>query len=125
MGFNLLGALAGAATGFMEGGPFGAAALGVAGGVSGGGITAGNLIGGIGNAGLGALNAQNELFQLSMYGQEMQHQERMQMQSEAFNEMMDEKSEQMREVNTLRDVQMQQRKADDQITKKFIQSITE
>jgi hypothetical protein len=49
----------------------------------------------------------------------------MQTQSQAFDEMMDEKSESMREVNTLRDVQMTQRKADNQITKKFIESITE
>ncbi|MGZ3496361.1 MAG: hypothetical protein ACXWNK_17400 [Vulcanimicrobiaceae bacterium] len=125
MGFNLLGALAGAATGLVEGGPYGAAAMGIAGGIGGGGVTAGNVTGGLGNAGLGALNAQDELFQLSMYAQEMQHQDQMQMQSEAFNDMMDEKSEQMREVNTLRDVQMAQRKADDSITKKFIQSITE
>ena len=33
--------------------------------------------------------------------------------------------EQMRRVNTLRDVQMAQRKADNSITKKFIESITE
>jgi hypothetical protein len=37
--------------------------------------------------------------------------------------MMDEKAEQMREVNTLRDVQMVQRKEDNAITKKFIESI--
>jgi hypothetical protein len=60
-----------------------------------------------------------------MYAEQMRHQEQMQVQSQAFDEMMDEKAEQMREVNTLRDVQMQQRKADDQITKKYIQSITE
>jgi hypothetical protein len=39
--------------------------------------------------------------------------------------MMDERSENMREVDTLRNVDMQQRKMDDSITKKFIQSITE
>ncbi len=33
--------------------------------------------------------------------------------------------ENMREINTLRDVQMAQRKADNSITKKFIQSIAE
>ena len=47
----------------------------------------------------------------------------MQQQSEAFNEMTDEKSEMMREGNVLRDVAMQQRKADNQITKEFIQMI--
>jgi hypothetical protein len=35
-----------------------------------------------------------------------------------------EKSELLRQSNVLRDVAMQQRKADDQITKKFIESIT-
>jgi hypothetical protein len=79
---------------------------------------------GLGTAGMGALNSWDENFQLGMYGQEIFHQEQMQTQSEAFNEMMDEKSEQMREVNTLRDVQMAQRKADTDITKKFIESIT-
>jgi hypothetical protein len=77
------------------------------------------------NLALNGLNNSDELFQLGMYAQQIQHQEQMQMQSEAFDQMMDEKSEQMREVNTLRDVQMAQRKADDSITKKFIESITE
>lgn len=77
------------------------------------------------NIALNGLNNSDELFQLGMYAQQIQHQEQMQVQSQAFDEMMDEKSEQMREVNTLRDVQMAQRKADDSITKKFIESITE
>ena len=46
-------------------------------------------------------------------------------QSTAFDEMMDQQSENMREINTLRDAQMAQRKADDGITKKFIESIGE
>ena len=92
-------------------------------GASTGGVTAGNVAGAAGNAGLGALNAQDEAFQLAMYGEQIRHQESMQKQSEAFDEMMDEKSEQMREVNTLRDVQMVQRKEDNAITKKFIESI--
>jgi hypothetical protein len=77
------------------------------------------------NAGMSTINGKDELFQLGMFAQQIQHQEQMQVQSEAFDEMMDEKSEQMREVNTLRDVQMAQRKADNGITKKFIESITE
>lgn len=81
--------------------------------------------GGAANAGMAGLNNQSEIFQLGMYAQQLQHQEQMQVQSEAFDEMMDEKSEQMREVNTLRDVQMAQRKADNAVTKKFIESITE
>jgi len=126
MGFNIGSALLGGITGFLEtGNPVGAAAMGIAGGLAGGGATGANLAGGIGNAGLGALNASDEAFQLYMYGEQIRHQEQMQVQSEAFDEMMDEKSEQMREVNTLRDVQMAQRKADNAITKKFIESITE
>jgi hypothetical protein len=37
--------------------------------------------------------------------------------------MMDEKSEMMRESNTLRDVALEQKKADTAVTKKFIESI--
>ena len=93
------------------------------------GNAVGGLFGGAGgaaeNGAMGALNAQDEAFQLGMYGAEVQNQEHMQMQSEIFDQMMDERSENMREVDTLRNVDMAQRKADDQITKKFIQSITE
>jgi hypothetical protein len=85
---------------------------------------AGAIGGSLNNAGMAGLNGMDENFQLGMYAQEIFHQEQMQSQSEAFNEMIDEKSEQMREVNTLRDVQMAQRKADTDITKKFIESIT-
>jgi hypothetical protein len=77
------------------------------------------------NAAMNALNAQDEGFQLSMYASEIQNQEQLQMQSEVFDQMMDERSENMREVDTLRNVDMAQRKMDDSITKKFIQSITE
>ncbi len=114
----------GAQTYAMTGNPLLAGIGALAGGVM-GGTTAGNLTGALGNGGLGAINAGDEAFQLYMYTEQIQHQEQMQVQSEAFDEMMDEKSEQMREVNTLRDVQMAQRKADDAITKKFIESITE
>jgi hypothetical protein len=77
------------------------------------------------NAAMNAINAQDEGFQLSMYASEIQNQEQLQMQSEVFDQMMDERSENMREVDTLRNVDMAQRKMDDSITKKFIQSITE
>lgn len=121
---NLLGGLATGLTTLVEtGNPYIAAGVGAMSAFGGG--SAGNVAGNLGNAALGGLNAADEAFQLSMYSQQMRHQEQMQMQSEAFDEMMDERSEQMRQVNTLRDVQMQQRKADDGITKKFIQSITE
>ena len=124
MSFNLIGGLLNAGLGLLESGgnPLAAIGMGLAGGAS-GGVTAGNVTGAAGNGALGALNAGDEAFQLAMYGQQIRHQEQMQTQSEAFDEMMDEKSEQMREVNTLRDVQMVQRKEDNAITKKFIESI--
>lgn len=77
------------------------------------------------NSAMNALNSQDEQFQLGMYASEIQNQEQLQMQSEVFDQMMDERSENMREVDTLRNVDMAQRKMDDSITKKFIQSITE
>lgn len=125
MSFNIIGGLVNAGLGLLESGgnPLVAAGMGIAGATGGG--TAGNLAGNAGNAAMGALDAQDEAFQIAMYGEQVRHQEQLQSQSEAFDEMMDEKSEQMREVNTLRDVQMAQRKADNQITKKFIESITE
>lgn len=124
MSFNLIGGLLNAGLGLLESGgnPLAAIGMGLAGATT-GGVTAGNVAGAAGNAGLGALNAQDEAFQLAMYGEQIRHQEQMQKQSEAFDEMMDEKAEQMREVNTLRDVQMVQRKEDNAITKKFIESI--
>jgi hypothetical protein len=90
-----------------------------------GGLFGGGAAGAAENGAMGALNGQDEGFQLGMYASEIQNQERMQLQSEIFDQMMDERSENMREVDTLRNVDMAQRKADDAITKKFIQSITE
>jgi hypothetical protein len=88
-----------------------------------------SLIGGLGNmadtAAMQALDQQDEQFQLGMYAQQVQFQEQMQVQSTMFDEAQDERAENMREINTLRDIEMQQRKADNDITKKFIQSITE
>jgi hypothetical protein len=60
---------------------------------------------------------------MGLMGQEMFAQDQLDAQATAFDEAMDQQSENMREVNTLRDAQMAQRKADDQVTKKFIQSI--
>lgn len=85
----------------------------------------GGATGGVENGAMNALNAQDESFQLGMYASEVQNQEQLQMQSEVFDQMMNERSENMREIDTLRNVDMAQRKADDSITKKFIQSITE
>lgn len=66
----------------------------------------GGLFGGAGgtaeNGAMNALNAQDEAFQLGMYGSEVQNQEQMQIQSEIFDQMMDERSENMREIETLR-----------------------
>ncbi len=93
-----------------------------------GGALGGALGGGVGsveNGAMNALNNQDETFQLGIYSSEVQNQEQMQMQSEIFDQMMNERSENMREIDTLRNVDMAQRKADDSITKKFIQSITE
>jgi hypothetical protein len=89
------------------------------------GGTVGGGVGNAENAAMNALNTQDETFQLGMYASEIQNQEQLQMQSEVFDQMMDERSENMREVDTLRNVDMAQRKMDDSITKKFIQSITE
>ncbi|HTA39034.1 MAG TPA: hypothetical protein VK760_08160 [Candidatus Acidoferrales bacterium] len=90
-----------------------------------GGIFGGGASGAAENGAMNGLNSQDESFQLGMYASEIQNQEQLQMQSEVFDQMMDERSENMREVDTLRNVDMAQRKADDSITKKFIQSITE
>jgi hypothetical protein len=126
MEFNLGSAAAGGMQGYlMTGNPWLAAAEAAISGFAGATTTAANMTGNIANGGMAGLNASSEAFQLFMYGQQIHHQEVMQMQSQAFDEMMDEKSEQMREVNTLRDVQMAQRKADNGITKKFIESITD
>ena len=125
MGFNLGTALGGAIQGLvMTGNPIGAIAGGAAGGFAGGG--AGGVISGLGGIdngltgltaagflqGTQALNSQNMMFQLAM-----------QAQSQQFDEMTSERSELLRETNTLRDVAMQQRKADNQIVKEFIRSI--
>ena len=125
MGFNLGTAIGGALQGLaMTGNPIGAVAGGAAGGFAGG--TGGGLISGLGSAdngltsmtaagflqGTQALDSQNMMFQLAM-----------QSQSQQFDEMTTEKSELMREQNELRNVAMEQRKADNEITKAFIKTI--
>ena len=119
---NLLNTLAGAAIGYVTGGPAGA----VAGGVQ--GLTGGNpntAVGGGMNGIVGGLNAASEADNAALMAENLRHQSTMQWESTWFNEMMDEKSEKMREMNSLRDLDMEQRKADNQITKKFISSVTE
>jgi hypothetical protein len=125
MGFNLGTAIGGAIQGFaMTGNPVGAIAGGAAGGFAGG--AGGGLVSGLGTVdngltsltaagflqGTQALNSQNMMFQLEM-----------QAQSQQFDEMTSEKSELMREQNELRNVAMEQRKADNEITKTFIKTI--
>jgi hypothetical protein len=121
MGFNLLSAAAGAVQGAVMGGnPITIGTQALAGGLGGNGATtaggfsngAQNLINGGYLAGTEALNAQQMMFQLQL-----------QAQSQQFDEMTSERSELLRETNTLRDVAMQQRKADNQIVKEFIRSI--
>jgi hypothetical protein len=121
MGFNILSALAGAAQGAVMGGnPLTIGAGAITGGLAGNGTTT---VGGFSNSAqdlvnggyLGAteaLNAQQMVFQLQLQGQ-----------SQQFDQMTSERSELLRETNTLRDVAMQQRKADNQIVKEFIRSI--
>ncbi len=77
------------------------------------------------NTSLAAMLAGNSTFQTGLMGQEMGAQDQLDMQATAFDEAMDQQSENMREINSLRDAQMAQRKADDGITKKFIESIGE
>lgn len=84
---------------------------GILGSAIGGALGSGG-IGNAQNAAMNALNTQDETFQLGMYASEIQNQEQLQMQSEAFDQMMDERSENMREVDTLRNVDMAQRKMD-------------
>jgi len=129
-GFNIGGALAGAAQGLlMTGNPVGAIVGGVGGGFGGGvggpGGAAGTtgLTGGIANTALNAAEngylAANTAEQI----QNMGYQFALQQQSDAFDRMTAEKSETAREANALRDVSMEQRKADNEITKEFIKSI--
>ncbi len=85
----------------------------------------GGLVSGGSNLALSGVEAQSNMFQTGLLTQEMLSQEQLDAQATAFDEAMNQQSENMREVNTLRDVQMAQRKADDGITKKFIQTISE
>jgi hypothetical protein len=121
MGFNLATALGGAIQGFAMGGPIGAIAGGAAGGAMGGGMVGAASAATNGGLSLStssylaatqALNEQNLGFQLQLQAQAQQ-----------FDEATSEKSELMREQNELRNVAMEQRKADIEITKEFIKSI--
>jgi hypothetical protein len=119
---NLGGLIAGAATGFLTGGPVGAAAGGLAGAL-GSPSNTGNALSGAGNSvlqtGENAYLAANEQLQL----QQLSFQYAEQQQADSFDNVTSEKSEIMRESNELRNVAMEQRKADNEITKEFIKSI--
>jgi hypothetical protein len=115
--------IAGAAQGFLVGGPIGAGAGAIAGGLSGSTGGAGNALSGAGNSmlqtGQNAYLAANEQLQL----QQLAFQYAEQQQADSFDNVTSEKSEIMRESNELRNVAMEQRKADNEITKEFIKSI--
>jgi hypothetical protein len=123
---SLIGGVAGGLTGFLEGGPAGAVAGGIDGLVNGG-----NGPSGLPNISSStdptlpltqAMDQAYELENLELQGEEMRHQIAMQIQSQQFNDVQDEKAEQMREMNTLREVAMKQREADDKIVKEFIKT---
>jgi hypothetical protein len=123
---NIIGGVTGGLTGLLEGGPAGA----VAGGLN-GLIEGGNDPSGLPNISPStdptlpiqqSMDYAYELENLSLQGEEMRHQVAMQEQSQQFNDVQDEKAEQMREMNTLREVAMKQREADDKIVKEFIKT---
>lgn len=118
MGFNLLSAAAGAVQGAAMGAnPLSIGAGALAGGFAGNGATtvggfsngAQNLLNGGYLAATEALNAQQMVFQLQLQGQ-----------SQQFDQMTSERSELLRETNSLRDVAMQQRKADKQASREVV-----
>jgi hypothetical protein len=126
MGFNIGQALVGGALGFLTGGPVGAAIGGIAGGASASTpITSGltTLTGNLSNTAQGGWQSQILSQQDMMNYQNAEYSLAVNQQASQFNNMMDEKSELMRESNTLRDIAMEQKKADTQITKKFIEAI--
>lgn len=88
---------------------------------SGSSFLPGALQNGLLNAGMqGYMASQSALFE-----QQLGFQNAMDWRSSIFDQVMQERSESMREQNVIRDIGLEQRKADNQITKKFIASITE
>jgi hypothetical protein len=123
---NFGSALTGAVQGFLlTGNPIGAGVGAVAGALGGSSATGGatSAVGGAANSALAvgengylAANTQLQLQQLAFQYAEQQ-------QADSFDNVTSEKSEIMRESNELRNVAMEQRKADNEITKEFIKSI--
>jgi hypothetical protein len=124
---SIASGLEGGALGFLTGGVTGAAV----GAVNGYSTAAANPAGGVNNiststdptvAAQQQLDQQYENTNFELQAEELRHQTEMQIQSQQFNDVQDEKSEQMREMNTLRSVAMKQREADDKIVKEFIKT---
>ena len=67
---------------------------------------------------------QNQTYEAGLEISQMQNQEQLDTQSMIFNEAMDERSENMHEINTLRNISQAQDKANDDVTKKFISEIS-
>ena len=121
MGFNILGALSGAAQGAI----FGANPITMG---------AGAITGALGNSGASTVGVATNSYQNLINGgylgategleaQQMVFQLQLQAQSQQFDEMNSERSELLRQQNSLREVAMEQRKADNAIVKEFIRSI--
>ncbi|MBV9440278.1 MAG: hypothetical protein JOZ24_09830 [Candidatus Eremiobacteraeota bacterium] len=121
MGFNLLGAIAGAAQGAI----FGANPISIgAGALTGGfGSSGASTAGGVGNSYQDLVNGGYLGATEALDAQQMMFQLQLQAQSTQFDEMTSERSELLRQQNSLRDVAMEQRKADNQIVKEFIRSL--
>lgn len=101
-------------------------ASGVGSTLSGGGPSGLGNISGSGNPAIAAqqaLDQQYEWAQLGINAESMRHQLEIQQQSAMFNEFQDERSEQMREMNLMREVSMKQREADNSIVKEFLRTI--
>jgi hypothetical protein len=115
--------LAGAAKGFIAtGNPIGAGIGALAGAVGGSG-GAGNALSAVGNGVMSAGQSQYLAETEALQQQQLNFQFAVQAQSDTFDNVTSEKSEIMRESNELRNVAMEQRKADNEITKEFIKSI--
>ncbi len=127
MAFNIGGAILGGLTGlFSTGNPVGAVAGAVQGGLSGGGPSGAGNIQPNNDPTLGAMQYADRAYEWAQFGlnvENMRHNLAMSWQSTMFNEVEDEKSEQLREMNVLRDVAMKQREADIMILKEFIRTI--
>ncbi len=127
MGFNIGGALLGGITGLVQSGnPAGALAGAVQGALAGGGPSSAGNIQPNQDPTLAVLQQADKAYEWAQLGlnlENMRHNLDLQWQSTMFNEVEDEKSEQMREMNVLRDVAMKQREADVAILKEFIRTI--